>query len=286
MSSIDFSDISKWYHERVGELRAEAMLLRSQRVQNERNIARAKKRRRAKRKRDKGKRVHEYKPHAMIRRSHTTEALEGEPVRLNNTIRFHISNNYGVSRCGRCGEVKEAKYFSLTDSRHGSVVAPNCIRCQLMQGYDADPLKWFARYVVSEAKSRSAGKPFDLDAEWVCDRFTDLAGCCELCGRDMTVIKQDYREGREGHRSFMRNPTNLSLDQRVPGAGYTKENVQLVNLQCNLAKLDLPQSEFLEMCRAVAARFPGERPLRSSPRLLQQRQRRAPASTRSCCQSE
>lgn len=258
-SSLDFSEIMVWYKQQVESLKDEAMILERKR----RHAIRARKLHQSRIRRErKQKRQYELKKkHPMVRRSHVSRVIEsdGVPEHVNSALRYHMSSVHGVSKCKTCGIVKETKYFSYASTRYGQnrSVAPSCIRCTAMAGYDKDPVVWFCKYSVSEAKQRaeSSGIPFDIDAEWVNERFKEVDGCCELCDREMTVFKRDYREKKgDGNISFMKHPMNMSLDQRVPGKGYTRDNVQLVNLQCNLAKLDLSQENFLEMCRGVVAK--------------------------------
>lgn len=256
---LDFSDVMVWYREQLGGLRDEAMILERKRKKAIR--ARKLHQQRIRKEKEEGRRKRKdalRKGHHMVRRSQVSRVIEshGIPEHVGSAIRFHMSTVHGVSKCATCGMVKETKYFSYSHTKFGDLknVSPSCIRCTAMTGYDKDPILWFSKYAVSEAKSRaeSNGIPFDIDHVWVSERFKALEGRCELCDREMTVFKKDYRDKKgQAGVSFMKHPMNMSLDQRVPSLGYTKENVQLVNLQCNLAKLDLSQEKFLEMCRGV-----------------------------------
>lgn len=231
MATIDFDGVDAWFRAEVQRLRAEARAL-------------------GKRRRRRRRRPPAPPPHAMLRRSQVRGALE-RPGPLDQAVRFLLASEHGISRCSACGETKDEKCFPLRQNRAPfTTVGARCIACLRMPGYKEDPLGWFANHLVSEARSRAEaiGVAHDIDAEWVRARFERLGGACELCGRPMTLLRA---EARAGERRFLRHPANLSLDQRVPKGGYTRENVQLVNVQCNLAKLDLSQQEFLEMCRSV-----------------------------------
>ena len=256
-SNIDFSDVQVWYSEHLKKLKHEAMILEKKR----RHAELCRKRHQALIRRERKLQKEKLrKPHAMIRRSQVAKLVkrEGIPEQVTSAVRFHMSSVHGVSKCETCGAIKENKYFSLGHTRANGIrsLSRNCIKCGAMAGYDADPLVWFSKYIVSESRHRalSSGNVFTIDWKWVHDRFNELDGKCELCNRKMTTFKKDYR-GNEEAKRFMSNPMNISLDQRVPGAGYTPENVQLVNLQCNLAKLDSSQEGFVEMCKAVAEKF-------------------------------
>jgi hypothetical protein len=260
-SSIDFSDISIWYSEKLKELRNEAMILEKKRLSAVRASLKEKKRQEQEKRIKRKKKKIKLGKHKMVRRSDVNKVIEseGKTLDVNAAVRFHMSTVHGISKCQTCEILKETKYFSLIHFKYGNLrtVSPNCIRCSAMTGYDKDPLLWFSKYITSEAKNRAEnnGIPFDITSEWVMQRYKRLQSKCELCDSHMTLFKRDYRQDKKEKISFMKNPTNMSLDQIVPGKGYTKDNVQLVNLQCNLAKLDVPQSDFVKMCIAVAAKF-------------------------------
>lgn len=255
--AIDFSDLNEWYNEKLKELKEEAMILERKRKQAQ--LARKRHRAFLRKERKRRRERLEKTPHAMVRRSQVAEVVQREGIAegVTNAVRFHMNSVYGVSKCETCGLIKETKFFSLQSTKtHGlRSVNKSCIKCTAMAGYDKDPLVWFSKYIVSESRSRAlaSGNTFTIDWQWVRDRFNSLEGKCELCDRKMTTFKRDYRSPQT--KSFMNHPLNLSLDQRVAGAGYTEENVQLVNLQCNLAKLDTSQEDFVEMCKAVATKF-------------------------------
>ena len=255
-SSIDFSGVNVWYTNQVRKLKEEAMILERKRkhaeLSRKRHLAFLEREKRR-------KREILSVPHKMVRRSQVKKIVqnEGVPEQVSSAIRLHMSTVHGVSKCETCGKVKENKFFSLgkTNATGLRSLSKNCIRCAAMSGYDEDPVKWFSKYIVNESRHRaiSSGNTFTIDADWVYDRYKKLNGKCELCDRNMTTFKKDYRSNHG--RSFMLRPMNMSLDQRVPGAGYTPDNVQLVNLQCNLAKLDCSQEEFVAMCKHVAEKF-------------------------------
>lgn len=255
-AAIDFSDVTVWYSGQLQRLRDEAMILEKKR----RHAELCRKRHLALIRRQRKNEKEKLKlPHRMVRRSQVARVVESEgiPEQVSSAIRLHMNTVHGVSKCETCGGVKENKFFSLGATRVNGLrsISRNCIRCGAMAGYDKDPLVWFSKYIVSESKHRalSSGNVFTIDWKWVHDRFQHLDGKCELCNREMTTFKKDYRSREE--KRFMSNPMNMSLDQRAPGGGYTPENVQLVNLQCNLAKLDSSQQGFVDMCRAVAEKF-------------------------------
>ena len=80
-------------------------------------------------------------------------------------------------------------------------------------------------FVCSRALSK--GRPFDLT-------FEDF----ERLYAPMTCAATGHRLSWEWPHKGKRNPWKPSLDQILPGAGYTKENVRVVSYIYNLAKLE------------------------------------------------
>lgn len=68
-------------------------------------------------------------------------------------------------------------------------------------------------------RAESKGLPFDLTWQWVLERIED--GACEVTG-----IEFDFES-----RAFC-----PSIDQRIPGEGYTADNAQVVCWIYNAAK--------------------------------------------------
>lgn len=106
------------------------------------------------------------------------------------------------------------------------------------------------RSALDNARRRATQKrlPIDIDIAFVLALWDRQQGRCALSGR--TLLCDAGGEGgtlRAGE-SLRDSP---SLDQIVPGAGYTAENVQLVTTQCNLAKSTLSSSEFEDLCEQV-----------------------------------
>lgn len=107
--------------------------------------------------------------------------------------------------------------------------------------YNGVSFDWFNR-TRDSAKSRN--KDFDLTIEQVYELYKQQNFKCALTGVHITL---NNRRGSYG------NPDQGSLD-RIDSSikRYSKDNVQLVTKQVNLAKLDYTQQEFIDMCKAVA----------------------------------
>lgn len=97
----------------------------------------------------------------------------------------------------------------------------------------ANPIKYRARTLLAGAKSRakSRNNDFDLTEEWLLEKLKD--GCCEMTGIPFYI--KPYTSRAEYRKV---NPHSPSLDQILPGSGYTIGNVQVVCDQVNKFKGD------------------------------------------------
>jgi hypothetical protein len=169
-----------------------------------------------------------------VTRSDVSRALMGGE-RIPSHIHETIIGLHGVIKCFSCNQVKSKGQF---DSNHRT-----CKVC-CAKGRRKTLLSYVKRQ-LKDCSTRTDN--FDLSPEWVCSRFHELGGNCELCGEEMT---HTTRAGGEEQR-FNQYPMNLSLDQIVEGAGYLKSNIQLTHLKCNLMKLDLGMKEFVRTCSLI-----------------------------------
>ena len=91
--------------------------------------------------------------------------------------------------------------------------------------------------------------PCDVDIDHLLLLWRVQGGRCALSGRPMT---HTLRAGDDRR-------WNVSLDRIDSSKVYARANCQLVCVAVNRAKHDLPENEFLEMCRQVvqhnSARF-------------------------------
>lgn len=84
--------------------------------------------------------------------------------------------------------------------------------------------------------------PFNLTTKWVLKRLNEIGWRCELTGIEFNRTATNFFESY----------TSLSCDQIRPGDGYITDNVQFVIAWANRAKGVLSQSQFIELCKAVA----------------------------------
>lgn len=91
--------------------------------------------------------------------------------------------------------------------------------------------------IQSGAKERDIA--FNLDIEYAWKKFLDQNRKCMLSGIELT-LPSGTNEG------------NASLDRIDSTKGYESDNIQWLDKNINLMKLDLPESKFIELCKSVA----------------------------------
>lgn len=87
----------------------------------------------------------------------------------------------------------------------------------------------------------------DLSVDILMEIYEKQEGKCALTGIEMTYITG---EGRI--------PTNISIDQVVPSAGYTPDNIRLVCTQANKMKMELTDADLLTWAKALVKHLEGK----------------------------
>lgn len=225
-----------------------ALLREVQETHEEQKTTKRKVRRNAMR-RAKQKKRREQQQTPMVTRSRLQQATAGE-IELDKNLEAALFEQ-GLSKCATCEEVKEISYFRTDRGR-------NCIMCSELSEYKEKPLEVYSRTILRDVKfrARKKGIPVDIDADWIIERYDCIDSKCEICGDDMTHIRLDKRNIGNKNGVFKMIPTNLSLDQIEPSNGYTRTNIQLVHLQCNIMKMDIPQDAFIRLCKQIAMYHP------------------------------
>jgi hypothetical protein len=148
-------------------------------------------------------------------------------------------------KCSVCKIMKPSENYSLDKKRKNGIHA-NCKEClykrEVERKYKNVNNFILDLYRNSFQRSKKSKVPFNLTVdEWI-DIYNTQQGKCALTGVEMTFL---YKPGRNFE-------TNISPDQKIPKAGYTKENLHFVCWYVNQAKNDLNIDTFIEMCRRVA----------------------------------
>jgi len=139
------------------------------------------------------------------------------------------------SWCKACVKIKMASYHEKTWGPD-KLSFTNLKRSQTTRSY--------LSYLLAKAKKRRDCTITLDDLEKLWD---DQNGLCALTNWELT------KELGKGVVT-----TNASLDRIDSSKSYTKDNVQLVCRAVNVAKSDLSQGDFLNLCRAVIGGTHGE----------------------------
>ena len=101
------------------------------------------------------------------------------------------------------------------------------------------------RNMITSARTRckATGREFTIDIEYIEKLWTKQKGLCKLSKLPMST--------EIGSREL-----RVSLDRINNAKGYVKGNVQLLRSMVNNAKNRYTQTDFLNMCRAVAKHNP------------------------------
>ena len=91
----------------------------------------------------------------------------------------------------------------------------------------------------SSAKSRAKGRviPVKVTKEDIKRLIINSNGKCALSGLKLTIVRN--------------NPFKASLDRIDSSKGYINGNIQVVATCVNIAKSDLPQKDFIKMCKSI-----------------------------------
>ena len=97
------------------------------------------------------------------------------------------------------------------------------------------------REMLSGLKTRSKklGRECDIDLDYLCELWNRQQGLCNLSGLPMSSeIGTKWKK--------------VSPDRIDSTKGYVKGNIQLVLASVNTFKMDMNQSEFVDLCKAIA----------------------------------
>lgn len=96
------------------------------------------------------------------------------------------------------------------------------------------------RFLGARDRAKKNNLYFDITLNFILDLWDKQKGLCSLCGLPMTF---ELLKGRI--------PSNVSIDKIDPTKGYTKDNVQLVCMECNQIKSDFQLLEIYKYCKGI-----------------------------------
>jgi hypothetical protein len=113
----------------------------------------------------------------------------------------------------------------------------------------ANPEEYRAGTLLSAAQYRAGEKgiPCTITKDWITAKIK--AGRCEATG--VKFVVKTYEAGAVGKKI---NPNAPSLDQIIPGKGYTPENTQVVTDQYNKMKNDRTTEETYRLALAIVSK--------------------------------
>lgn len=133
------------------------------------------------------------------------------------------------SWCRGCVKIKMASYHKKTWGLE---------KLQFSAHKRTKSVQAFMCYLLSKARRRAV---CDVTANDLEQMWAAQGGRCAVTGWAMTMVL--------GKGNII---TNVSIDRIDSGGAYTKSNVQLVCRAANVAKSDLSQAVFTQMCIDIA----------------------------------
>lgn len=153
--------------------------------------------------------------------------------------------------CGRSLDISEFdthEAYEIRGHRDG-----RCKECKRKQNLEArqnysDEKRLYktiqARVLNARDRAKRKGIPCTITKEFILDLWNKQQGLCAISKIPMTYEL-------DNGRIF----TNVSLDQKNPGQGYTKDNIQLVCSAINQLKSNWDMDTVLYICKQVVNNY-------------------------------
>lgn len=183
----------------------------------------------------------------MNPRKYTEESLKGKKFNALTYVRESHKNGktyYSVWKCDCGNEItcatrevvigrkRSCKCYSFRKNRHHG----NWSGAGELTGSH-----WNS--VLNNAKTRDIKVLLTIEEAW--EKFVEQDRKCALTGVELTLDNKDVRYGK-----------TASLDRINSGLPYSKDNVQWIHKKVNYIKRDLPEKDFLELCREISKHNP------------------------------
>lgn len=256
-------DINKFGSEVRNAFSDEAKRIRQQEAE-----LRKKQRRKEQNRRRAERRVEQWKknPHQMVTRSRLPDLKEKE--KLTPSERISLIEMYGLNRCTKCNQNKEVECFYKR-----KIKTPNdcglskvCIECENDKYNNRSLLKDFNDLARSTRKrAEEKGLDHNITGEDLVEIYRLQRGRCNYTGKRMKVkthrkhSKRLQRHDREERKKMVddkntyHNMDKISVDRIDSSKGYTRDNVHLIRVHVNFAKMDMDEDDFIQMCKDVVS---------------------------------
>lgn len=153
-----------------------------------------------------------------------------------------------------CGEYKDPSefqnhtYYSYRDNKD-----KRCRKCKQVQMKEArdkysEDTKLYKvlqeRWLAARDRANNKGIPFTITKKDLLELWEQQIGLCNISKIPMTYEL-------DNGRIF----TNVSVDQKNPGQGYTKENIQLVCSAVNQLKSNWDMDTVMYICKQIVNNY-------------------------------
>ena len=221
---------------------------------------RAEKRRKAHKKRKQARREEWLNnPHQMITRSKLPDLLR--KTDLSYRERCVLNERYGKNRCRSCMQLKDLECFYryLSPNPMRNKYHNLCIVCE-NKSYNerSEDVAITRMWSVCKRTAERRGHDFELTVEDIKAMFERQNGRCNYTGRPLVIKttrdntrRYEKRDTARAGKCAYHNLDKASIDRIDPSRGYVRDNVHMVCIHINYAKLDLSEEDFISLCRDV-----------------------------------
>ncbi len=141
------------------------------------------------------------------------------------------------------------EYFSINKTIDG--LSYECIDCMNYRSkVKQSTFEGFLKCLFNELKHNCKKRPKDISFNIIIDDIRQLyikqQGRCALTGNKLTHTKSTERTEAD---CYIINRWNISVDRIDSSKGYEKDNIQLLGTIVNWMKGDLPQNDFIDLCK-------------------------------------
>lgn len=160
----------------------------------------------------------------------------------------------GKLKCFICGKWLDPENFDThSQYEYRNHKDKRCKQCKRKQNLEAranysDEQKLYKivqdRWLAARSRAEKKNIPFTITKDDILELWENQNGKCAISNIPMTF---EIDNGRVF--------TNVSVDQKNPGQGYTKENTQLICQAVNQLKSDWDMDTVLYICKSITENY-------------------------------
>lgn len=177
------------------------------------------------------------------------------------TERYFLSTTMKKNRCLTCSEMKDTEcFYSPSKMLTPSMYLTTCISCLHEKHNNQSMSSAFGcMWQNLKRNANTRGIEFELTREQLEEIYERQQHRCNYTGWRIDPFTRRRWERKGEINQYVPwgrfNIHKASLDRIDPSKGYTIDNVHLVSLHINKAKLDLTDSHFVQMCADVVRTY-------------------------------